>query len=187
MLKFNVKNQIITREDSFHVVADSRNYLQASFDFSEEWQGEIMANFGFCGEFYSVILEDGRCTVPWEVIKAPSFAVSVVCGDRITSNMAYVEVELSGYFEGQTPKEPTPDVYQRILNSAKPPHIGENGNWYVWQNEEEEYADTGVCATGNNGYTPKRGIDYWTDDDKAEIEDYVDAVIGGIQPLLEEI
>ena len=185
MLKFNVKNQIITREDNFPVVADSRNYLKASFEFSEEWQGKITAIFGFCGEFYSVILEDGCCVVPWEIIKTPAFTVSVVCGDRITTNMARVEVELSGYCEGQTPKPPTPDVYQQILNSVIPPRIGENGNWFIW--DTDDYVDTGFCATGNPGYTPQRGIDYWNNEDKAEIEAYVDDVIGGIQPLLEEI
>ncbi len=211
MLKFNVKNQIITREDAFTVVADSRDYLKASFEFSEEWQGDITAIFGFCGEFYSVLLENGGCDVPWEVIKTPAFTVSVVCGDRITANMASVEVELSGYCEGQTPKPPTPDVYQQILNSAKQPYIGENGNWYLWNADAQEFADTGVCAKGTDGYTPVkgvdyfdgeqgpqgpkgdagytplRGVDYWTEADKTEIKEYVDAVVGEIEPLLEEI
>lgn len=37
-----------------------------------------------------------------------------------------------------------------------------------------------TTATVINGYTPKRGTDYWTDDDKAEIKSYVDeAILGG--------
>lgn len=33
---------------------------------------------------------------------------------------------------------------------------------------------------GNDGYTPVKGTDYWTDDDKAEIKNYVDeAILGG--------
>ena len=33
---------------------------------------------------------------------------------------------------------------------------------------------------GKDGLTPKRGIDYWTDADKAEIKGYVDeAILGG--------
>ena len=33
---------------------------------------------------------------------------------------------------------------------------------------------------GNDGYTPERGVDYWTDTDKAEIKTYVDeAILGG--------
>jgi hypothetical protein len=35
-------------------------------------------------------------------------------------------------------------------------------------------------GTGGGGYTPVRGVDYWTDEDKAEIKSYVDeAILGG--------
>lgn len=35
-------------------------------------------------------------------------------------------------------------------------------------------------AKGDNGYTPQRGTDYWTEADKAEIKGYVDdAILGG--------
>ena len=186
MLEFSVKNQIIERTDNFKVVADSRNYLQARFSFSEEWENEITAIFGTGDSYYNVILEDNACVVPWEVIKAPFFSVSVVCGDRITANTVSVEVERSGYLVGKTPAEPTPDVYAQILNSAKPPYIGENGNWYVWNLEAGGHIDTGIKAEGINGsdgaegYSPQRELDYWTDEDKAEIKGYVDeAILGG--------
>ena len=33
---------------------------------------------------------------------------------------------------------------------------------------------------GADGYTPQKGVDYWTDEDKAEIKSYVDeAILGG--------
>ena len=192
VLKFDVKNQMIERTDNFKAVADSRNYLKATFSFSEEWENEITAIFGNGESYYNVILTDNACVVPWEVIKAPFFSVSVVCGDRITANTVRVEVERSGYLKGKTPAEPTPDVYAQILNSAKPPYIGGNGNWYVWSLEEGGYIDTGIKAegqrgeqgekgsTGEDGYTPIRGVDYWTDEDKAEIKSYVDeAILGG--------
>ena len=204
MLKFKITNQTIERIDNFKVVSDSRNYLKAVFSFSEEWIGDKTAIFGHGGEFFSVLLEDDGCTVPWEVIKAPHFSVSVVCGDRITTNAVSVNVQKSGYVEGETPKEPTPDVYEQILNSAKPPFIGENGNWYVWDVESKAFEDSGVKAIGHqgppgpqgevgpqgeqgirgekgtDGYTPARGTDYWTEEDKAEIKAYVDkAILGG--------
>ena len=177
MLEFNVKNQIISRADSFDVVADSKGYLKATFAFTEEWSGDIIAIFGNGSEYYSVILAEGMCTVPWEVIKAPFFTVSAVCGDRITANAVRVNVEKSGFAEGNTPKEPTPDVYTQVLSMAKPPYIGENGNWYLWDAENKVFADGGTKAMG---YTPQKGEDYWTDADKAEIKAYVDeAILGG--------
>lgn len=186
MLEFKVTNQIIERTDSFSAVADSRDYLKAHFTFSGEWLGDITAIFGADNKYYCVLLSDGSCTVPWEVIKAPGFTASVVCGDRITANKAVVDVKPSGYAEGETPKPPTPDVYAQILNSLKSPYIGENGNWYEWDAEKAAFFDTGKRAEGDkgdpgkDGYTPRRGVDYWTEADKAEIKAYVDeAILGG--------
>lgn len=54
------------------------------------------------------------------------------------------------------------------------PRIGENGNWWIGE------TDTGVQAEGQDGDTPVRGEDYWTEADKAEIKAYVDeAILGG--------
>ena len=43
------------------------------------------------------------------------------------------------------------------------PHIGENGNWFIGDE------DTGVNAEGKDGYTPVKGTDYFTEADKKEI------------------
>ena len=54
------------------------------------------------------------------------------------------------------------------------PFIGDNGNW--WIGEE----DTGTKAEGKDGKTPQKGVDYWTETDKAEMKAYVDeAILGG--------
>lgn len=39
---------------------------------------------------------------------------------------------------------------------------------------------------GDPGYTPVRGVDYWTDADKAEIESYIDGKTAGIIPATVE-
>ena len=37
-----------------------------------------------------------------------------------------------------------------------------------------------IVTNGKDGYTPKYGVDYWTEEDKAEIKSYVDtAILGG--------
>ena len=93
MLEFEVVNQKIKRTDNFEVVADSRNYLKAHFTFSDEWVGGITAIFGCVDEYYSVLLENAECIVPWEVIKPCGFSVSVMCGDRITAKCINIKVE----------------------------------------------------------------------------------------------
>ena len=111
MLKFNIQNQTISQTDDFSVVADSQNYLTAEFTFSDDWIAPVTALFGYGGRYYSVLLEDNSCTVPWEVIKAPFFTVSVFCGDRITANTVTIPVERSGYAEGEKSR-------QRYLSSG---------------------------------------------------------------------
>ena len=114
-LSFRVNKQIITRKDRENVVSDSRNYLYAAFSFSEEWIGTKTAIFKNDENAYCVILYEDRCLVPWEVIKPKYFTVSVFCGDLVTANKVIVRVLESGYEEGETPEDPTPDVYQQII------------------------------------------------------------------------
>lgn len=72
---------------------------------------------------------------------------------------------------------------------------GADGNGIVSTQLNEDYTLTLTFTDGTNyttpsirgasgeqgdpGYTPQRNIDYWTDEDKAEIKAYVDEVILG--------
>ncbi len=179
-LVFNVAKQIISLENNeIKVVAKSRNYLRCKFCFCDDWsEATKTAVFvSASGEVYNVILENDSCVVPWEVIEHPHFTVSVFGGDRITANKVVVNVMQCGYCEGKTSKPPTPDIYTQILNSVKPPYIGKNGNWFVWDSKRNAFVDSGKASAG---YTPKRGTDYWTEADIEEIKKYVDdAILGG--------
>lgn len=117
-LLFCVKNQNLTRLDDYEVVANSKNYLKARFQFeTEEWQGTKTAVFrnGYIIK-KQIIDENGVCDVPWEVIKLSCFSVSVFCGDLITTEENIVRVKSSGYMEGDFSQPPTPDVYAQVLS-----------------------------------------------------------------------
>ncbi len=85
---------------------------------------------------------------------------------------------------------------------GKTNYIGENGNWYAWDSAKNAFYDTGVRARagsivyygtnppedadvwidpeGEEGRAPTRGVDYWTEEDKAEIvNDVLDALPDG--------
>lgn len=52
------------------------------------------------------------------------------------------------------------------------PHIGGNGNWYLGSTDtgKPSRGETGQAgADGADGYTPVKGADYWTADDKQSI------------------
>ncbi len=50
------------------------------------------------------------------------------------------------------------------------PHIGDNGHWYLGDTDTGVAAQGPVGPQGNPGYTPVRGVDYWTADDQAAMD-----------------
>lgn len=117
-LAFLLDHQVISRSDKNTVVAGSKNYVRARFILrTDDWVRPITAIFGG----YTQLLDDNNeCTVPWEVLQQPGkVEVSGFCGDLCTANIAVVPVEKTGYKSGETPKDPTPDVYQQFLQAVK--------------------------------------------------------------------
>lgn len=63
------------------------------------------------------------------------------------------------------------------------PYVGNNGNWWIGD------TDTGVKAQGEKGargipgYTPVRGVDYFTEEDTYAIKSYIDSLF---VPLTQE-
>lgn len=116
-LNFTLDRQVITRIDSHRVVAGSKGYVAAHFiDVRGDWTVPTTAIFGT----YAVLLDDNMdCIVPWEVLADPgTFEVSAFCGDLHTANTARVDVEATGYKKGETPGDPTPDVYATLVNKV---------------------------------------------------------------------
>ena len=126
MLKFKPIGQTLHRTDTFGVVADSVEYLKVEFDFSSSDFGGIttavFSPFYNKGINYEVVLDDNNsCIVPEEVIKHRGFNISiysVIGNKKITSDKFSVPVAESGYVKGETPKDPTPTVYEQLLEIA---------------------------------------------------------------------
>ena len=113
-----IKQQLIYCSDDY-IVTDSQNYITAEFEFSEEWTGVTKtAIFKGTNGTYSVLLTGNACVIPYEVLTS-GFSVSVygVSGNmRITSDSVYINAVKSGYEDGETPSDPTPTVYEEILD-----------------------------------------------------------------------
>lgn len=125
MLKFEVSKQKLIKISLDIVVADSRNYLTALFTFSEDWDEYTpkVATFNRIDKencCYSVIIEDGQCVVPWEVlVDKGTMEVSVQGGDLITTNPVAVNILRSGAKNGLAPTESSPSVYKYIVDMAE--------------------------------------------------------------------
>lgn len=127
---------------------------------------------------------DAECPVPYEVLTDTlpySIGVWGVTdkGFRIVSNWLVFNAQVGCYTEGNAPQDPERTVYEEILLISKDavdaasvvtdransgefdgedgitPHIGANGNWFIGN------TDTNVAATGVDGYTPIKGVDYF--------------------------
>lgn len=127
VLNFNLANQTLTKDgeiDNLHIVADSKNYLIARFNFNtDEWKDRLVyALFTYKNKTYKMILgADGRlahneCFVPAEVIHAPGFVVSCYCESRITTNPVQVAISKSGYTDNIANQQATPSVMEQMNN-----------------------------------------------------------------------
>lgn len=118
-LKFNIRNQNISRIDNFLPVRNSRNYLYAEFNFMTcDWnnvQKTALFKSNTAGTIPVILGVTDTCLIPREVLEDTAFTVSVYGGDLITVDSATVKLYESGYKSGDI-SEPTPDVYEQIIN-----------------------------------------------------------------------
>ncbi len=119
ILNFDVQNQKLALSDKPYIATDSREYLTAQFVFSDDWSGtEKTAIFKGAIGTYCKVLTGDSCTVPSEVLYG-NFSVSVfgtLSNMRITTNSICINAIKSGYTPGETPSEPTPSVYEQIMD-----------------------------------------------------------------------
>lgn len=172
-ISFEIDHQKIARTDDFFVVGGSRNYLYAKFTFCDDWNGEQpVAIFTGGGHSYSKFIVDGECLVPWEVLQQRRFFVGCLAGERITSNSAVVEVCPCGVnVDAEESKEPTKSIYQQMLDAVQETKR-------IAQSVRDDAA--AGKFNGAPGYTPKKGIDYYTEADKEEmVQAVLDALPDG--------
>lgn len=130
-LEFELNGQYIKRKDSIAPVARCRNLYKAHFDFhTDEWNGVKTALFSLGeGRAKSQVLdEENECLIPWEFFDTDKESigyVSVFCGELVTANRAAIKIMKSGYTESDASVDPTPDVYQQIIDKISSLHQGE--------------------------------------------------------------
>lgn len=156
-----------------NTIADSVMFEKISFNFPDTWNGYDKTAVFRNGEAkISVVLNEdnalctgeNECYVPYEVIKAPQFTVSVfgVSGDsRVTTPQVRVMVRESGYGEGDMPSEPTPTQYEQLVSLA-------NATKKIAQSVRDD-ADSGAFKgdkgdTGPQGEKGDKGAPFTYDD-----------------------
>ena len=91
VIKFSCINQRLRRITSGIIPSNAYGYLKFEFDFrTDDWNAATTktANFYYNGRNYPINLDEkNQCFVPKEVIRAPSFMVSVHGADIVTNNV----------------------------------------------------------------------------------------------------
>ncbi len=166
MIKVEIfdNGQIIAHNN---IIADSVLFEKISFNFPESWNGyKKTAVFRNGEKTVSVVLDESselctgedECYIPYEVIKAPQFTVSVfgVLGEsKATTPQARVKVTESGYAVGDTPIEPTPTEYEQLVNIANEIKLLANDAMRIAKSVRTE-ADNGKY-NGKKGETGDQG------------------------------
>lgn len=178
------------------VISDSVKFEKIKFNFPESWDGYIKTAMFRNGDIKLGVILDSRnvvctgedeCFIPHEVIKAPEFTVSVfgiLGSSRVTSTQASIRVKQSGYGEGDVPPVPTPPEYRQLIilaNETKQiaQSVRDDADNGAFRGDPFTYADFTDeqlaslkgkdGADGKDGYTPQKGVDYFTEEDIASL------------------
>lgn len=182
---FKIKNDLLVPKGVARGVTGNVNSYTCRFELEDAPDDFLwICVFRQGANTYQQVIENGACIVPAEVLeKAEPLYVGCYAtkesGDfaRISTNWVSVPLSEGAYSDASAPKIPTPDVWEELL-FKKLPYIGENGNWFLYYPHIEGYADSNVLA---KGYTPKKGVDYWTDSEISEVKaDIAESIMDGI-------
>ena len=192
---FVVEKQHITQPTQVVLMSGGHKYFYATFTLCDTWEdiSDIRAVFSRGNNSILMPLTecpDGlECEIPWEVmVDKGVFEVGIFGDDRLLTNLAYVKVGQGCITEGKEPEPPTPDWFDTIEKQLKELSGGGGGEGGTIDEEmiksivEQELTAAKESGEfdGEDGYTPQKGVDYWTPDDIAEIKSYVDeAILGG--------
>lgn len=148
-IKINVANKRATAEEAAMIVCANNDYV-IEFTFDEEWEQEEIktARFSWNGGFQDVVFTGNTCNAPI-ITNATEVYIGVFAGDLHTTTGTKILCLKSVLCGSGTPIPETEDVYTQLITM-----IGAG----MLQGEQ-----------GEKGDAPEKGIDYWTESDKAEI------------------
>lgn len=178
-MKYHVNSVIMTPTATKTLVAGSVCVCGVEFSFDASWDVYTSKTAVFKhsdGTEREVILTDGRCdSIPWEVLQCPGRLRVGVYGEngestRPTLWAAPLTVH-PGAAACEPAEEPTPSKWQQILELLEQVTTPEVSVESIEGGHRVTFTD----AIGSHafdvmdGHTPARGVDYYTEADKAEM------------------
>ena len=118
-MNITVRNKIATKTDNVVYVCDNSDYV-INFDFDSEWDAydTKTARFDYDGKHTDVVFVGNQCNVPI-ITNTYAFHVGVFGGDLHTTTAARVPCRKSILSGAGAPEDPTPHVYDQIMEIIK--------------------------------------------------------------------
>lgn len=127
MFKLFVSKRKIYVNETDLLVSDSRRVYPCEFRFSKDWADyEKIVRFRAGKEVHEILLSaDHKCDIPWEVLLKHNLTLECgvygLQGEDIILNTTWKDLGIihEGAYnvDASPPKDPTPDVYQQIINT----------------------------------------------------------------------
>lgn len=122
VIRASCTDQLLKIVDAPVLASGGKNETKLTISFCDKWDGFTKTATFYRDEeavFYSVMDEEDTCVVPWEVYyESGTFYIGVFGtkeGVRRTSTTVKYKVR-NGAVDGLIPSDPTPDVYDQIID-----------------------------------------------------------------------
>lgn len=174
-MRYKVNGAKISLVEDELLVAGTVGVHYAEFELDTSWDeyDSVIAVFRNknADEEREQLLTDRKCLIPWEVLASAgtlNVGIYALTADKVRPTLWAMGKSINeGVGACEESAEPTHDKWQQLLDELKriagadPEVLKPIVEGYIKDNIE--------IFKGEPGYTPERGIDYWTEADKAEM------------------
>ena len=194
-MKINVTENKVSIKEEQILNENEYNIHKIQFDFSSEYTDDLVkvALFSIDNHTYKKIISNNECDIPPEVLTKRGYSILGVYAykteqDTLVLRYSPSPTRISVYdgsykAEAENSEPITPseiEQYQQILQNSLQQFQNQynvlveetEGDIQAIENELQRKVDEGYFD-GEDGYTPQKGIDYFTQEDIEEIENDV--------------
>lgn len=114
-----IKNKIATKSNNVTYICDNSDYV-INFDFDGEWDAydTKTARFAYGGQYTDIVFVGNQCNIP-VITNTYAFHIGVFAGDLHTTTPVRVPCRKSILSGASTHVDPTPDVYDQLMELIK--------------------------------------------------------------------
>lgn len=163
-------------KDALYICGNSDYAVEFLFDAEWDELPTKTARFVFGDKYTDVVFQGNVCPMP-VISHSLVIQIGVFAGNLHTTTPAQISARKSILCDAGTPVAPTEDVYSQIMALLEEiKAIDYETIAAAVETALEEAKESGEFD-GRDGYTPVKGLDYYTEEDKTEMVNMVLAAL----------